>query len=169
MTTVYVTHDQSEAMVTSDQIVVMNHGAVEQIDAPYALYNRPRTRFVATFIGRTNLLPATRVGEKVDFRGFALPADHIDHLKDLGSELLFSLRPQSIRVLRNQPPASAAGEIWVQGKVVKRSYFGDRWDYTINPGGNLSVVASTDPWQQCKVGETVWMGVNPRDMVAVRA
>jgi iron(III) transport system ATP-binding protein len=169
MTTIYVTHDQSEAMVTSDQVVVMNQGAVEQIDAPYALYNRPQTRFVATFIGRTNLLPATRVGEKVDFRGFALPADHIDHLEDLGSELLFSLRPQSIRVLQKQPPASAAGEIWVQGKVVKRSYFGDRWDYTINPGGNLSVVASTDPRQQCEVGEIVWMGVNPRDMVAVRA
>jgi ABC-type Fe3+/spermidine/putrescine transport system ATPase subunit len=169
MTTVYVTHDQSEAMVTSDQIVVMNHGAVEQIDAPYALYNRPRTRFVATFIGRTNLLPATRVGEKVDFRGFALPADHIDRLEDLGAELLFSLRPQSIRVLQGRPPGSAAGEIWVQGKVVKRSYFGDRWDYTINPGGDLSVVASTDPRQQCDVGEIVWMGVNPRDMVAVKA
>ncbi len=169
MTTIYVTHDQSEAMVTSDQIVVMNQGAVEQIDSPYALYNRPRTRFVATFIGRTNLLPATRLDDRIDFRGFTLPADQFDHLDVLGSELLFSLRPQSIRVLRSRPPESAAGEIWLQGKVIKRSYFGDRWDYTINPGGNLSVVASTDPRQQCDVGEIVWMGVNPRDMVAVRA
>jgi iron(III) transport system ATP-binding protein len=168
-TTIYVTHDQSEAMVTSDQIVLMNQGAVEQIDAPYALYNRPQTRFVATFIGRTNLLPATRDDGKVDFRGFSLPAEQFEHLDHLGSELLFSLRPQSIRVLQNQPPVSAAGEIWVQGKVTKRSYFGDRWDYTINPGGSLGVVASTDPRQQCEVGEMVWMGVNPRDMVAVRA
>jgi ABC-type Fe3+/spermidine/putrescine transport system ATPase subunit len=169
MTTVYVTHDQSEAMVTSDQIVVMNHGAVEQIDAPYALYNRPRTRFVATFIGRTNLLPAAQVGDTVDFRGFAVAADQIERLGDLGSDLLFSLRPQSIRVLQNRPAGSASGEIWVQGKVVKRSYFGDRWDYTINPGGTLSVVASADPRQQYEVGEMVWMGINPRDMVAVRA
>src|SRR6185437_9888306 len=51
-TTVYVTHDQGEAMVTSDRIAVMNLGRIEQIDAPYALYNRPRTRFVAGFIGR---------------------------------------------------------------------------------------------------------------------
>jgi iron(III) transport system ATP-binding protein len=169
MTTIYVTHDQSEAMVMSDQIVVMNHGVVEQIDTPYALYNRPRTRFVANFIGRTNLLSATRLGEKIDFRGFAIPADHIDHLKDFGSELLFSLRQQSIRLLLNPPQGSAAGEIWIQGKVVKCSYFGDRWDYTINPGGDLSVVASTDPRQQYEVGAMVWMGVNPRDMVAVRA
>jgi ABC-type Fe3+/spermidine/putrescine transport system ATPase subunit len=54
ITTVYVTHDQAEAMVTSDRIVVMNKGRIEQIDAPHVLYGRPR--FVAEFIGRTNLL-----------------------------------------------------------------------------------------------------------------
>src|SRR5213075_1960351 len=56
ITTVYVTHDQAEAMVTSDRIAVMNGGRVEQIDAPRALYARPKTRFVAGFIGRTNFL-----------------------------------------------------------------------------------------------------------------
>ena len=55
-TTVYVTHDQGEAMVTSDRIAVMNAGRIEQIDAPYALYTKPKTRFVAGFIGRTNLI-----------------------------------------------------------------------------------------------------------------
>src|ERR1700720_1639084 len=59
VTTVYVTHDQAEAMVTSDRIVVMNQGRVEQVDDPFALYNRPRTRFVAGFIGRTNFLEGT--------------------------------------------------------------------------------------------------------------
>ncbi len=169
MTTVYVTHDQSEAMVTSDQIVVMNQGAVEQIDSPYALYNKPRTRFVASFIGRTNLLPATRAGEKIDFHGFTLPADQFDGLDDLGSELRFSLRPQSIHITRSQPGSSAKGEFWVPGKVLKRSYFGDRWDYAINPGGDLSVQVSTEPAQRCEIGETVWMAINPRDMVAISA
>src|SRR5437016_8286568 len=56
ITTVYVTHDQSEAMVTSDRIVVMNRGRIEQIDEPQALYRRPRSRFVAGFIGRTNFV-----------------------------------------------------------------------------------------------------------------
>ena len=169
MTTIYVTHDQSEAMVTSDQIVVMNQGAVEQIDSPYALYNRPRTRFVASFIGRTNLLPATRAGEKVDFRAFAIPANRFGNLEDLGPELLFSLRPQSIHIRRSQPAGGATEEFWGQGKVLKRAYFGDRWDYAITPGGDLSVLVSTGPGQQCEIGETVWMAINPRDMVAIRA
>ena len=56
ITTVYVTHDQAEAMVTSDRIAVMNHGRIEQVDDPHALYNRPKTRFVAGFIGRTNFI-----------------------------------------------------------------------------------------------------------------
>src|SRR6185295_2595076 len=56
ITTVYVTHDQAEAMVTSDRIVVMNKGRIEQIDPPHILYGKPRSRFVAGFIGRTNFV-----------------------------------------------------------------------------------------------------------------
>jgi len=56
ITTVYVTHDQAEAMATSDRIAVMNAGKIEQVDAPHLLYTKPRTRFVAGFVGRTNLL-----------------------------------------------------------------------------------------------------------------
>jgi len=58
ITTVYVTHDQAEAMATSDRIAVMNAGRIEQVDAPHLLYTKPRTRFVAGFVGRTNLLEA---------------------------------------------------------------------------------------------------------------
>jgi ABC-type Fe3+/spermidine/putrescine transport system ATPase subunit len=169
MTTIYVTHDQSEAMVTSDRIVVMNQGAVEQIDSPYDLYNKPRTRFVASFIGRTNLLSASLGGGKIDFRGFELPADLFDLTHDPGSELLFSLRPRNIRLQENRPADGAGGECWIRGTVVKRSYFGDRWDYTINPGGELCVTVSAEPGQQCGIGESVWMGIHPRDMIAIRA
>src|SRR5712672_3349986 len=73
VTTVYVTHDQAEAMVTSDRIAVMNHGRVEQIDTPYVIYNRPTTRFVAGFIGRTNFIEGTSDGHEIAFDGFALP------------------------------------------------------------------------------------------------
>ena len=73
ITTVYVTHDQAEAMVTSDRIVVMNHGKIEQVDDPVSLYNRPRTRFVAGFIGRTNFLDGEVSGSTIGFSGFAVP------------------------------------------------------------------------------------------------
>src|ERR1700759_5089458 len=71
ITTVYVTHDQSEAMVTSDRIVVMNKGRIEQVDAPHVLYGRPKSRFVAGFIGRTNFLEGARKGSEVGFDGFS--------------------------------------------------------------------------------------------------
>src|SRR6201993_230714 len=73
ITTVYVTHDQAEAMVTSDRIAVMNHGRIEQVDDPHALYTRPRTRFVAGFIGRTNFIAGTCNGARIEFDGFAVP------------------------------------------------------------------------------------------------
>src|SRR5216110_111451 len=68
-TTIYVTHDQSEAMVTSDRIAVMNNGHIEQIDTPYVIYNCPLTRFVAGFIGRTNFIGAKREGDTIDLDG----------------------------------------------------------------------------------------------------
>ncbi len=64
ITTVYVTHDQSEAMVTSDRIVVMNAGRIEQVADPVSLYTKPQTRFVAGFIGRTNFLDGVLDGER---------------------------------------------------------------------------------------------------------
>ena len=58
-TFIYVTHDQGEAMTMSDRIAVMNKGRIEQIDTPQAIYDRPATRFVAGFIGNTNIAPVT--------------------------------------------------------------------------------------------------------------
>src|ERR1051326_3145655 len=69
ITTVYVTHDQAEAMVTSDRIAVMHQGRIEQVDDPRALYNKPTTRFVAGFIGRTNFIEGTCDGHQVLFDG----------------------------------------------------------------------------------------------------
>jgi spermidine/putrescine ABC transporter ATP-binding subunit len=63
ITFVYVTHDQGEALAMSDRIAVMNKGIVEQVGSPAEIYNRPKTSFVAGFIGKTNLLTARRVGE----------------------------------------------------------------------------------------------------------
>ena len=108
ITTVYVTHDQAEAMVTSDRIVVMNKGRIEQIDAPHVLYGRPRSRFVAGFIGRTNFLEGTRQGSDVRFDGFAAPAGRLEGANGAG-ELLYSLRPQAIGLTR--PEAERPGSL----------------------------------------------------------
>jgi iron(III) transport system ATP-binding protein len=63
ITTILVTHDQEEALSMADRIVVMNHGGIDQIGTPSEVYREPRTPFVADFVGKTNLLPATRAGD----------------------------------------------------------------------------------------------------------
>ena len=102
ITTVYVTHDQSEAMVTSDRIVVMNHGRIEQVDDPVSLYTRPRTRFVAGFIGRTNFLDGTVDGDKIAFPGFTVRADGADE-RDAGTPSAFRSGHRTSRFAATRP------------------------------------------------------------------
>ncbi len=136
VTTVYVTHDQAEAMATSDRIAVMNQGRIEQVDAPHVLYTRPRTRFVAAFIGRTNFLDGTRAGMNITFDGFSVPAARIPELPaSAGSgdgKIEFSIRPQSLRLVR-AGATLPEGFVTVAGTITQRSFLGEHWDYTFAP------------------------------------
>ncbi len=168
-TTVYVTHDQGEAMVTSDRIAVMNLGRLEQIDAPHALYTRPKTRFVAGFIGRTNFLEGRLDGERIVFDHFDLPRGlfRADGLGANGA-VLFSVRPHSISLHRG--PGAAADPIRVQVRLVERAYLGQFWDYVVAPadsGIRLKVVAA--PSQVFEVGETLWLKFDPQQMAPIAA
>src|SRR6185436_20005369 len=144
ITTVYVTHDQAEAMVTSDRIVVMNHGRIEQVDDPYTLYTQPRSRFVAGFIGRTNFLEATRQGDALTVAGQALPAAGLAELPASGTVSL-SVRPQNIGLSRARP---ASGHWAIEGQVVGRAYLGEHWDYQVRLGeGGETLKVSVPPAQ----------------------
>jgi iron(III) transport system ATP-binding protein len=167
-TTVYVTHDQGEAMVTSDRIAVMNQGRIEQIDGPYALYNRPRTRFVAGFIGRTNFVDGACEGEQVLFDRFALPRGRFeDGGRGLGRTLLFSVRPQSI-VLHRASAAPTDGGCFVSGEVVERAYLGESWDYVVAPTDSaLRLKVATPPVHIFAVGEKVWLEFDPSQMAPI--
>jgi iron(III) transport system ATP-binding protein len=107
ITSVYVTHDQSEAMALSDVVVVMNAGRVEQAGSPDEVYRRPATRFVADFIGRANFVPASvaRVADGLVLQAVD-PDWMVSGLHDPGEEVTWSLRPEQAYVL----PPSVAGE-----------------------------------------------------------
>jgi ABC-type Fe3+/spermidine/putrescine transport system ATPase subunit len=166
-TTVYVTHDQGEAMVTSDRIAVMNGGRIEQIDAPYLLYTRPKTRFVAGFIGRTNFLQGACDGQRIAFDRFDLPQGLFDvGGTALDGNVLFSVRPQSISLHRTPPRTD--GACLVPGRLMERAFLGETWDYVVSPAeSDLRLKVAALPFQIFDVGETVWMEFDPQQMAPV--
>lgn len=167
ITTVYVTHDQSEAMAASDRIVVMNAGRIEQVADPFTLYNKPRTHFVAGFIGRTNFLEGKCGAEVIDFGDFALNARLLDGIGGLDGDVLFSVRPQNILLHATAPVAE--NESWlIEARVVERAYLGDFWDYLVVPeGGDTRIRVSTVPKTIAEIGSKVWLEVDPSHVVPV--
>ena len=165
-TTVYVTHDQGEAMVTSDRIAVMNAGKIEQIDPPYLLYTRPRTRFVAGFIGRTNFIEGACGGERIGFDSFELPRAAFDAEALVEGKTLFSVRPQSITLHRARPDRD--GGCVVRGRLLERAFLGETWDYVVSPAeSGLRLKVAALPFQVFEIGEDVWLEFDPRQMAPV--
>jgi ABC-type Fe3+/spermidine/putrescine transport system ATPase subunit len=167
ITTVYVTHDQAEAMVTSDRIAVMNKGRVEQVDAPYALYGQPKTKFVAGFIGRTNFVEGRSNGESVHFGGFSVPKQALSaDGANLPADVLVSIRPQSIHLLKHSTGGS--GRCCAQGSVLRRSYLGEYWDYHVAlPGAAQPLRVTARPQEVFQVDEAVWIEIDTAQLTVV--
>ena len=169
ITTVYVTHDQAEAMVTSDRIVVMNQGRIEQVDDPVSLYTAPKTRFVAGFIGRTNFLDGALDGNSIVFPGFTVPAGLAPDSGTLSRQASFSVRPQTIEMHR-VTPKDRSTSWWVEGQIVERAYLGEYWEYVVRPaGGDLRLRVSAAPNDVYAHDETVWLEIDPRRSARIPA
>ncbi|MCB1389965.1 MAG: ABC transporter ATP-binding protein [Rhodobacteraceae bacterium] len=151
ITSVYVTHDQSEAMVTSDRIAVINQGRVEQIDTPFEIYTRPKTRFVAGFIGRTNQITGRRNGSGVDFDGFSLPCALFSGNE---AEVFVSVRPQSLHLSTAAPDAASA--LSLQGRIAGRAFLGETWDYVFRADSGLELRIVARPHEIYGIGDVVW-------------
>jgi len=141
-TTVYVTHDQVEAMTTADTIVVMSEGRIEQAGTPEEIYERPRSEFVARFIGGTNILRGRGAGDAVvECPGVTLRCGQGD--AGPGAERIVSIRPHRIALA-----ADAAGDASLneaRGTVARQIYLGMQRDYLVALAGGqqLRVVTST--------------------------
>ncbi len=164
---VYVTHDQSEAMVTSDRIAVMNKGRIEQIDAPFELYRHPKTKFVAGFIGRTNFLTGRSGADDVDFGGFRIPVRELARGASLPSEVQVSIRPQSIHLRRDKPAASPQF-CCVEGSVQRRAYLGESWDYHITvPPSAEPIRVTARPNEVFDVGQRIYAEIDTSQITLV--
>jgi ABC-type Fe3+/spermidine/putrescine transport system ATPase subunit len=147
ITTIYVTHDQEEALSLSDRVAVMREGHVLQVGVPKDLYERPRTRFVADFVGTNNLLP----GEVLERRGSRLvvrtPLGAFEAISGapVTGRCVLAVRPENIALaVGGRPPAEANV---VRGRVALTSYLGNTLRYDVEAGdGRVLKVDVRDPW-----------------------
>ena len=161
ITTLYVTHDQAEAMVISDRVAVLNKGRVAQVGTPEDLFRRPRSRFVAEFIGNTNLVEATASGPSSVAKGPLSLQIAADGLAP-GSPVLVSIRPHEIKFA----PASAANML--PATVRRASYLGTAVDYEVQVNASELVLRVTAPVSpRLKPGDTATLAIDPAACVPV--
>jgi iron(III) transport system ATP-binding protein len=138
ITSLYVTHDQEEALAISDRVIVMNHGRIEQIGSPETIYNRPDSLFVADFVGAANLIngrvkrsdDGTAVFETVG--GLMLRAADMGN----GSETTLALRSAYVMLQREPAPGANVA----RGTIHRRMFHGDFIQYVVDwPAGQLMV------------------------------
>ena len=149
ITTIYVTHDQEEALTLSDRIAVFNKGYIEQIGTPNEIYNHSKTEFVCNFIGDINRLEETVCGE------MKLPENQ-HHF----------IRLERLRV--NRPKAD--DELQLQGVIESREYYGLYIKYYIRVDGQiLKAIEKNDGINIYEPGETVTVGIHPSDVMSYDA
>ena len=164
ITTLYVTHDQAEAMVISDRVAVLHRGRVVQVGSAEDLFRRPRTRFVAEFIGRTNLVDGRVAEPGVAARG-TLRLRLASPGPAPGTPLVVSIRPHEIELVlagRGAP----AGANTLAGVVQRTSYLGDAVDYHVGVNGSDVVLRVTaSPPARLAAGDTVTLAIAPEACV----
>lgn len=150
-TFIYVTHDQEEALTMSDRIAVMNEGRILQIGVPEEIYERPRSRFVADFIGQTNFLDGTVVGQTGEFAEIKLTSDsgvwaRIPDGLDLvpGAAATVAVRPEKVRFVSEGE--QTGGSNILDGRVVEVIYLGTHSQFVVAlpGGGRLTVHRQND-------------------------
>ncbi len=145
ITTLYVTHDQGEAMVISDRVAVLQHGRVVQIGTAEELFDRPRTRFVAEFIGRTNLIDGVAATANTIARGALRLRVAAEALRP-GEAAVISIRPHQIELLplANPPMGGDSANVF-GGTVLRASYLGDAVDYQVRLAEGDAVLRVAGP------------------------
>jgi iron(III) transport system ATP-binding protein len=164
ITTLYVTHDQAEAMVISDRVAVLHRGRVVQVGSAEDLFHRPRTRFVAEFIGKTNLVDAVAAEPSVVTRGalrLRLGATGLT----LGAPVVVSIRPHEIELLAAGRAASPERNV-LRATVERVSFLGDTVDYLMRVSdGDLALRVTAPPPARWKPGEPVTLAIAPEACV----
>jgi iron(III) transport system ATP-binding protein len=164
VTTIYVTHDQEEALVLSDRIAVMNAGKIEQLASPSEVYGNPLTKFVVDFIGKVNYLPCTlaeasedRCVVRVTDAGGAQISCVLKKWMKNGDSVVATIRPQDITIRRE---AAGSGSNILPCRVKTAAYYGDRMEYQVTIGEQTLGVSSSLS-QRLAPGDTAFLELDP--------
>ncbi len=171
ITTVYVTHDQSEALALSHEIAVMNEGRIQQIGSPRQIYERPLSAFVADFVGSTNFLDASVLGPDGAANQYRVRTE-IGDVTVLATEsfkaddkVLVSVRPEDVELSEARP--QRASNVW-QGVVDQKVFLGEVLDFQVKVGGRM-LLSRQHPSLRTPIGNPIFVQLDPEKCVALRA
>jgi iron(III) transport system ATP-binding protein len=168
ITTVYVTHDQSEALALSHEIAVMNEGQIVQVGSPRDIYERPRNRFVADFVGSANFLDATVAGKGDAENGWhvrtaigLLECTAVEPLRE-GDTVAVSVRPEDLHM-----SAERRGDRNViAGTVDAKIFLGECLEFQVKVDGTM-LLARVHPSFSPPVGTQVYLRIDPEKCTAI--
>ena len=172
LTTIYVTHDQKEALSMADRIAVLRDGRIEQIGTPIDLYNRPANRFVAEFVGETNFIDGQITGQKdgswvVQSAAGAIRGTTPAERMAAGAVATISVRPEAIRIGCNGSADDGMNRL--EGTLLDTVYLGESAQYEIQiPGDTVIKALQTNPrTEPPPAGKKVTLEFNPADAIVL--
>jgi len=160
VTTIYVTHDQEEALAISDKVIVMNNAVIAQAGSPKDLYNYPKSKFVANFIGDANVIKAEIINKQSNNYKLKLAEMiiNIETNKDLYNSVSLALRPEKINLDINKTENS------IHAKVITASFVGNSFQYILNSKIGKLYVVSGDTKNVFNVNDEVYLTIDKEEI-----
>lgn len=155
ITSLYVTHDQSEAFAVSDMVLVMNKGQIMQLGTPQSLYRQPASKFMANFMGDANIFPAILNTESVNIFNYRLPRP--PHFITSNTEVMVGVRPEAITL-------SLQGEENQRCTISYVAYMGPQYEVTVDWHGQSMLLQINATQLQPSVGEHLYLQIHPYGM-----
>jgi iron(III) transport system ATP-binding protein len=171
VTTIYVTHDQGEALALSHEIAVMNEGQVVQIGPPRAIYEHPRTRFVADFIGTTNFFEGEVLGRAAEPDRYRVRSPlgdltvHSDALLAASTKVVVSVRPEDVELTEEAAPVDGRLNV-CSGMVDQKVFLGDFVDFQVRVG-DYTLLSRAHPSLRTPIGDPINVRMDPEKCVAL--
>ena len=167
ITSVYVTHDQAEALAVSDEVIVMNEGRIEQQGPPKSLYHNPQTEFVANFIGESNVVEAQlendAEGQWIVMADVRIRLPESKKLPEKNERIKLSIRPEMLRIKTDGSPQRD-----LKGIISQSAYMGPVIEYSIDTEvGSLFTRAPASD-EQYQPNDTVYLTIHPDDLIIIQ-